>query len=113
MIARSHKTRQEDHPIGTAIWFGVLAALGFWVVLPFLTMTVVLVMLVFGAGQGAIGLGLMHVLHFGAPALAAVELLLMVWLAREEPLRSAIGAVTFLGVAGLSMMVFLQAMGLY
>jgi hypothetical protein len=95
------------------MWFGVLAALGFWVALPFLTMVVVLAMVLFGAGQGAIGLGLMHVLHFGAPALAAVELLIMVWLARDEPLRAAIGAVSFLVVAGLSMMVFLQAMGLY
>jgi len=113
MIARQQPSFPGDRGVGTAIWFGVLAVLGFWVILAFMTLVVVLSMVLFGAGQGVIGLGLMHVIHFGAPTLAAMELLVMVWLAREDPLRAAIGAVTFVLVAGVSMMIFLQAMGLY
>ena len=113
MSARQHPSTPETQSVGKAVWFGVLAVLGFWVILPFMTMAVILAMAAFGAGQGAIGLGMVHIMHFGAPALAAVELLVMVWLARDEPQRAAIGAVSFIVVAGLSMMVFLQAMGLY
>ena len=113
MIARPKSSIHGDHALGTAVWLGVLAALGFWVFLPFMTMLVILVMVLFGAGQGAIGLGLVHIMHFGAPTLAAVELLVMVWLVRDDPSRAAIGAVSFVVVAGLSMMLFLQAMGLY